>query len=111
MESAERTYTYLPDLRSLVPDIPADSIVSRTIHKDERLNIILFAFAPDQTLSEHSTPLAATLYFVQGDAELTLGSDTLTAQTGTWVQMPPRLPHSIRAKTELLMLLTMIRND
>ncbi|HMQ52695.1 MAG TPA: cupin domain-containing protein [Anaerolineae bacterium] len=111
MENTALPYTYLPDLHTLVTDIPADSIVSRTIHKDARLNIILFAFAPDQILSEHSTPLAATLYFVQGEAELTLGQDTVAAQTGTWVQMPPRLAHSIRAKTELLMLLTMIRSD
>lgn len=106
----ETAYTYITNLTEQIPDIPADSIVSRTIHKDEQATTILFAFAPGQELSEHTAAVAATLYFVQGEADITLGDDALTAQAGTWVQMPPHLPHSITAKTEVLMLLTMLKS-
>jgi quercetin dioxygenase-like cupin family protein len=102
-------YTYIANLIEQVPDIPADSIVSRTIYSDDRLKTILFAFAPGQELSEHTSAQTAILHFVQGEAELILGEDTMTAQAGTWVHLPPHLPHSITAKTTVLMLLLMFK--
>jgi quercetin dioxygenase-like cupin family protein len=105
------TYTYLDNILDQLSDIPTDSIISRTVYSDPQVKTILFAFAAGQELSEHTSSqlasLLASLYFVQGEADLTLGDDTLTAQAGTWVQMPPHLPHSIVAKSPLLMLLTM----
>ncbi len=102
-------YSYVSNLLELVPDIPADSIISRTIHSDDDSKAILFAFAPGQELSEHTSAQTATLYFVRGEADLTLGDESMSAQAGTWVHMPPHLPHSILAKSELLMLLLMFK--
>jgi quercetin dioxygenase-like cupin family protein len=104
-------YTYIPNLLELVPDIPAESIVSRTIFSDNQSKAILFAFAPGQELSEHTAAQTAILYFVQGKADLTLGDESMTAQAGTWVHMPPHLPHSILAKNEVLMLLLMFTGN
>jgi quercetin dioxygenase-like cupin family protein len=104
-------YTYIANLLEQVPDIPADSIVSRTVYSDDQLKTILFAFAPGQELSEHTSAQTAILHFVQGEAELTLGEDTMTAQAGTWVHIPPHLPHSITAKTTVLMLLLMFKGN
>lgn len=100
-------YTYFANLLDQVPEVPADSIVSRTIHSDKQLKTILFAFAPGQELSEHTSAKTAVLHFVEGEAELTLGSDSMAAQAGTWVHMAPNLPHSITAKTKVLLLLLM----
>lgn len=104
-------YTYLSNLLDQVPDIPADSIISRTLYSDDQLKTILFAFAPGQELSEHTAAQTAILHFVQGEADLTLGEDTMPAQAGTWVHMPPHLPHSIVARTPVVMLLLMIKSD
>ena len=104
-------YTYIANLIDQVPEIPADSIVSRTIYSDDRLKAILFAFAPGQELSEHTSARTAILHFVEGEAELTLGADRMAAGTGTWVHMTPHLPHSIVAKTQVLMLLLMFQTD
>ena len=100
-------YTYIANLLEQVPEVPADSIVSRTIYSDEQLKTILFAFAPGQELSEHTSAKTAVLHFVEGEAELTLGSDSMAAQAGAWVHMRPNLPHSITAKTRVVMLLLM----
>lgn len=104
-----KNYAYIANLLEQVPNIPADSIVSRTIFGDEQLKTILFAFAPGQELSEHTAAQTAVLHFLQGEADLTLGDDKMTATAGTWVQMPPHLPHSITAKTPVLMLLMMFK--
>ncbi len=103
------TYIFVDDLTAQIPDIPTNSIVSQTIHKDAHQQTILFAFAKGQELTEHSTPQIATLHVIEGEAEITLGDEAVVAQAGSWIYMPPRLPHSILAKTPLLMLLTMIK--
>ena len=88
--------------------IPADSILSQAVHSDGGVKTILFTFATGQELSEHTSAKTAILYFIEGQAELTLGDSRHTARAGTWVQMPPHLPHSIKATSRVLMLLTMV---
>jgi quercetin dioxygenase-like cupin family protein len=84
---------------------PDKGILSRTLYNDDRLKAILFGFAQGEELSEHTASLPAVLHFLQGEAKLTLGDDTLEARPGTWVHMPKGLRHSIQAKTPLVMLL------
>ena len=103
----DATYTYIANLLEQIPQIPEDSIVSRTDFSNEQTKTILFAFAAGQELSEHTSTQIATLYFIEGEADLTLDSDSMASRPGTWAHMPPNLPHSIKAKTPVLMLLTM----
>ena len=103
-------YTYFANLAELVPDIPADSIISRTLHADEDVKAVLFGFAAGQELSEHSVSQPAILHILQGEARLTLGDDSVEAGPGTWVHMPPNLRHSIVARTPVVMLLLLLRS-
>ncbi|MEE8169447.1 MAG: cupin domain-containing protein, partial [Phycisphaerae bacterium] len=66
-------------------------------------------FAAGEELSEHTASMPAILHIVQGEAALTLGGDTVEARAGTWAYLPPNLPHSIRAKTPVVMMLTLIK--
>jgi quercetin dioxygenase-like cupin family protein len=102
-------YSYIPNLLSQNSEIPAGSILSQTIYSDAQLKAILFTFAEGQELSEHTSAQTAILHFLQGEAEITLGDETMAAQAGTWVRMAPRLPHSIVAKTPVTMLLLMFK--
>ena len=104
----DANYTYVANLADQIEAIMAESIISRTIHHGDFTRTILFAFAAGQELSEHTSAKTAMLTFLKGEAELKLGSDSVAAQAGTWVEMPPHLPHSIRAKTPVLLLLTMV---
>lgn len=103
-------YTFLENLNSQVPEIPEDSIISRTLFSDDQIKVVLFGFAPGQELSEHTSSQAAVLYFVQGKASLTLGSDEMHARAGSWVHMKPRLAHRIQAETPLILLLILIKS-
>jgi hypothetical protein len=94
----EESYNYFENLVSELPEISPDSIVSRTLYEDEGHKAILFGFAEGQEL-----------YFVQGQAQLTLGKDKRPASAGTWVRMAPRLPHSVLAETELVMMLILMK--
>lgn len=105
------SHTAVKDLNALVEEAPEDSIVSRTVFKDEDARVILFVFAPGEKLSEHTSSYPAILHFLEGEAALTLGEEAMAARPGTWVHMAANLPHSVEAETEVRMLLTMLVNS
>jgi quercetin dioxygenase-like cupin family protein len=102
-------YIYHKDLREHAP-LPENGILSRTLQNDERSKVIQFIFAPGQELSAHTAPFPAMLYFVAGAAEVKLGPDTRPAAEGAFVYMTPQLEHGIKAQTEVVMLLIMVKN-
>ena len=104
-------YTLIPDVAEMIDAIQPESITSRTFYKGDSLKAILFGFDTGQELSEHTASVAAVIQIVQGEATVTLGTDTHELAAGAWVHMPPRLKHSITAKTPLLMLLLMVENS
>jgi quercetin dioxygenase-like cupin family protein len=101
-------YTLFLDLAKEVQP-PDKGILSRTLFSDDRLKVVLFGFAQGEELSEHTASMPAILHFLQGQAKLTLGDDTLEAQSGTWVHMAKGLRHSIQAKTPVVMLLLLLK--
>lgn len=104
-------YTLIEDLPALIDSIQPESIVSRTFFKGDRMNAILFGFDAGQELSEHTSSKMAIIQILEGEATVTLGDDKHELKSGSWVQMPPRLKHSVYAKTKLIMLLSMFGAD
>jgi hybrid cluster-associated redox disulfide protein len=101
-------FTFFPDLVEAIDTIPTESIVSRTLFREEKMKVILFAFAPGQELSEHTASVPATIQILEGEGELTLGSSQFSVKAGAWAHLPARMPHSILARTPLKMLLMML---
>ena len=107
-------YTYIADLAQRARELqqegyPSEHIQGRAVFTDEHVKAIAFPFAAGQTLHEHTAPHPAMLYFVEGEADVTLGDDAVEAHAGTWIHMPPKLPHSIHARTDTVMLLLILR--
>ena len=101
-------YTLVADLTA--QDVPADGILSRTLYSDEQVKAVVFAFGPNQELSEHTASMPAQLQIIKGEARVTLGDDIIEARAGTWVHMPAQLRHSVRATTPLVMLLLLLKH-
>ncbi|MGQ9829938.1 MAG: cupin domain-containing protein, partial [Roseiflexus sp.] len=59
--------------------IPEEGTISRTLYQDSGLKVVLFGFAAGQELSEHTASMPAIMHFIQGEARVTLGSDTIDA--------------------------------
>ncbi len=101
-------YTFVPDLVNEFA-IPENGIVSRVLHKDERLNITLFGFSAGQELSTHSAPTPALIQVLEGEADIDLGNDTVQVKSGSFIRMAPLLSHAVRAKTPFRMLLVQVK--
>jgi quercetin dioxygenase-like cupin family protein len=103
-------YTFLSNLNEEFA-LPEKGILSRVLHKDDKANITLFGFAKGEELSAHSAPTPAILYFLEGEAEVQLGDDKVSAQPGSFIHMPPMLSHGILAKSPLRLLLVQIKSE
>jgi quercetin dioxygenase-like cupin family protein len=102
-------FQIITDLPDLFTSIPAESIVSRTLIAQPMLRVVLFGFAAGQELTEHKTPMAATIQILSGEAELVLGEEVVEVRPGALIYMAPNLPHSVRAHTDMQMVLTMAK--
>ncbi len=98
----------IDDLMSHQP-FPDDGILTRTLHDDPSLKVVLFTYSKGQELSEHTATMPAVLHFLEGQAELTLGSERIKVGPGAWIHMAPKLPHSISTQTPVRMVLYLIK--
>ena len=101
-------YQFNASIQDLIT-IQPDSTVSRTVFEDETIKIVIFGFAAKQALSEHTSSKSAIIHIISGSAKVTLGEDSYDVQDNAWMQMSPRLPHSILAVTDVVMLLYMMK--
>lgn len=100
--------TYHANLEALLPPIPVESIVSRSVPAGEGIRATLFGFAAGQELTEHTASRPAILHFLRGHARVSLGPAEHLAAPGAWAYMPANLPHSIHADDEVVMLLLLL---
>ena len=101
-------YKYFVDVAAEA-QVPENGILSRTLYNDDHLKAVAFGFAQGEELAEHTASMPAVLHFLQGEAKLTLGGDTVEAKSGTWVHMPKGLRHGIVAKTPMVTLLLLLK--
>jgi len=98
---------FFADLAAEAP-IPARGIHSQTMWSAHGFDFVLFAFAPGERLSEHTSARAAIIHVLSGEGALTVGDDTHPAAPGTWLAMAAGTRHSVVARTPLLMALYLL---
>ncbi len=103
-------FQYISDLNKLVTDLQPDSILSRTIHNENGVKIILFVFASGQALTEHTSASKAFIHVIYGKAEIKVQDFSETVEPGAWFYLPAEVPHSISALTEMRMLLYLFKS-
>jgi quercetin dioxygenase-like cupin family protein len=101
-------YGLVADLRAEVV-VPRGGILSRTLHEDDAVTLTVFAFDAGQELTEHTSSRSAVIEVLEGEAELVVDGEHHDARAGTWVAMAPGTPHSIRATSQLVMTLLLLR--
>jgi quercetin dioxygenase-like cupin family protein len=95
------------DLLAEAP-IPARGILSQTLSDADGVTLVLFAFAAGEELSEHTSARPAIVHLLRGEADVTAGGEAFSGSAGLWFRMPAATPHSIRARTGLVMALYLL---
>jgi quercetin dioxygenase-like cupin family protein len=90
-------------------EIPEQGTLSRVLHDDGRLRLVLFAFDAGQELTEHTASVPAVLQVISGRFRVTAGDDTFEMGPDTWLLLDACEMHSLRAEEPSRLLLTMLR--
>ena len=88
--------------------VPERGIHSQTLSDRDGVTLVLFAFAPEEELSEHTSARPAIVHVLRGEADITVGADRFAGRAGTWFRMPPGMPHSVLARGPLVMALYLL---
>ena len=102
-----QTPTVFADLFAEAP-LPQRGILSQTLSKGDGVELVLFAFAAGEALTEHTSARPAIIHVLSGEGALTVAGDVHEARPGTWVRMPPDCRHSVTARTPLVMALYLL---
>ena len=98
-------------IRQLADELhpPESGKTSIVLTDDDNAKVVLFAFAAGDGLKEHVAPLPAIIQIIKGEAELTVSEEVVAGKPGIWIQMAAKTPHSIKAQTPVVMLLTLLK--
>lgn len=84
-------------------------VISRTLAQVPQANVTLFALEQGEGISTHTTAGDAMVQVLDGEAEITIGEETLTVKAGETAVMPQDVPHSLEARQRFKILLTVIK--
>ena len=114
MTSTTATRSEIPVAQSLpivnLVNYQDGSVVSRVVLKGEKGNVTIFAFDAGQALTEHTSPFAALVQAIEGEAEITVAGKPIALTAGEIVLLAAEKPHAVKATTRFKMVLTMIRS-
>ncbi|MGD9704260.1 MAG: cupin domain-containing protein [Acidimicrobiia bacterium] len=97
-------------IQDIVTEVAQQSgaVVSKVVHRDERINVTVFGFDAGQELTEHRAARAAVVQVITGRLTFTADGEELDAGPGFWLHMAPDTPHSLVSTEPTIMLLTLI---
>ena len=102
-----RATTFYPDLAAEAA-IPSRGIHSQTLSEADGVELVLFAMAAGERLSEHTAARPAIIHVLAGTGELTVDGSTHAAVPGSWLRMDARTPHALIATTGLVFALYLL---
>ena len=82
-------------------------IVSRTLLATPELRSVLFSFAPEQALTEHTSTSRALIQILSGECEFSVSGRPQIMRAGDVLHLPPNVPHAVRATSAMTMLLVL----
>ncbi len=76
------THTFFADLTAEAP-LPARGIHSQTLSDEAGVELVMFAFAAGERLSEHTSARPAIIHILSGECDLTAGRRRLGGRPGS----------------------------
>lgn len=83
-------------------------IVSRTLAQNKAVSLTLFAFWAGEEISSHESRGDALITVLDGEGEITIGSNIHRMKPGESILMPADVPHAVKAITNFKMYLTVV---
>ncbi len=98
-------FTYVEDLNQQVK-IPQNGTQSQTLYQNDQLKVVATALSAGQRLEALVETVPAMIEIVHGQTRLDLDGDIKEAGPGAFLALETKLPLTIYAKTDLVLLVT-----
>ena|SRR3989338_5278381 len=82
-------------------------ILSKTIVKNDSLNVTLFSMAAGTEISEHTSTKSGFVYVVEGKGIFNLAGDDIQMAEGVFIYMGANSRHSLSAEENTSFILTL----
>ena len=100
----ERGKIFIKNLKNEFEYQP-ESIVIKTILRDQPGSIALFIIDKDQGLIEHAASSDAFVYILEGEIDFMISKQNYKLSEGNFLKLPAKIPHSLIAVEKSKMLL------
>jgi quercetin dioxygenase-like cupin family protein len=91
-------------------DYSEGGILSKTVEKNEKLDITLFCMAKDTEISEHTSKKQGFVYVVEGDGIFNLEGKEIKMLPGTFIYMKENAVHFLKANENTSFILSLVSN-
>ena len=107
---SETGYIFFADLAAEAPP-PARGILSQTLSEEGGVELVLFAMAGGERLSEHTAARPAIIHVLSGSGTLNVATDEHNLQPGSWLRMAAGTAHALFATTDLVFALYLLPKE
>jgi quercetin dioxygenase-like cupin family protein len=104
------SYTFFADLAAEAPP-PKRGILSQTLSDQDGIELVLFAMAAGERLSEHTAARPAIIHVLSGSGMLGVATDEHALAPGAWLRMPAGTVHALIATTDLVFALYLLPKE
>lgn len=94
----------LADLVSYQPG----QVVSKTLAQNSAVSLTLFAFDEGEEISSHESNGDAMVIALDGEGEITIGTEKHRVTAGETIVMPAKTPHAVYATQQFKMFLIVV---
>jgi quercetin dioxygenase-like cupin family protein len=88
---------------------PEQEIMSKTVVKEEDVNITLFCMAKGTDMSEHTSSKEASIYVIEGKGVFNLEGEDIIMEEGVFIRMEKNASHSLKAEENTAFILTLFK--
>lgn len=83
-------------------------VVSKTLAQNPAVSMTLFAFDKGEEISSHASTGDAMVLVLDGEGEITIGSEKFAVKQGETIVMPANTSHAVFAKEQFKMFLIVV---
>ena len=83
-------------------------VVSKTLAQNPAVSLTLFAFDQGEEISSHESNGDAMVIALDGEGEITVGSEKHVVKAGQTLVMPAKTPHAVYASQQFKMFLVVV---
>lgn len=91
-------------------EYPSEGIISKEVHKDDKVDVSLFSMASGTEISQHTSTKQGFVHVLEGKGIFNLAGENIDMSEGVFIFLKKDIVHSLKAETDLTFLLFLCKD-